>query len=234
MIYDHNSKPYQARWKLSGDDRYNGAYYYSKEIVENIIPRIRTNRSWVTINTRPLCEDGAIVFIHNNNIPETLYGWLEKYDDLILVCGVESTMKKVAHLGKPIYLPPSVDIEDVKSHAVKKKTKKVAYAGRKMKETFKLPEDVERLCGMPRELLLDEVAKCEQVYAVGRTAIEAKILGAEILPFDDRYPDPEIWEVIDNKDAAEILQEALDKIDGKKKKKKTVNEEIDEFLEKFE
>lgn len=216
MIYDHTSKPYRARWKLSGDDKYNGAYYYSQEIIANIIPNVKTDRSWVTINAPSQCEDRAIVFIHNNLNLE-LYDWMNKYDDLILVCGIESTCDKVKHLGTPIYLPLSIDVEKVKEHKVKKKTKKVAYVGRKMKRTFKLPEDIDYLEGMPRELLLDEMAKYKKVYAVGRCALEAKALGCEILPYDDRFPDPELWQVLDNKDAAKILQEKLDLIDKKEK-----------------
>lgn len=216
MIYDHTSKPYRAKWKLSGDDKYNGAYYYSQEIVANIIPKVKTDRPWVTINAPSQCEDRAIVFIHNNLSPE-LYDWMKIYDDLILVCGIPETCEKVAHLGTPIYLPLSIDVKEVKEHKVKKKTKKVAYVGRKMKRTFRLPEDIDYLEGMPRELLLDEMAKYKQVYAVGRCALEAKVLGCEILVYDDRFPDPSIWKVLDNAEAAKILQEKLDLIDKKEK-----------------
>ena len=58
------------------------------------------------------------------------------------------------------------------------------------------------------------MAEYRRVYAVGRCAIEAKCLGCEVLPFDPRYPDPELWQVLDNKDAAAILQKELEKIDG--------------------
>ena len=77
---------------------------------------------------------------------------------------------------------------------------------------------------MPRELLLDELAKYKKAYAVGRCALEAKALGCEILPYDDRFPDPSIWKVLDNKEAAKILQEKLDEIDNKPKKKKAKKE----------
>lgn len=214
MIYDHNTKPYRARWKLSGDNKFNGAYYYSIEIVNNIIPLIETKRPWVTINAPSQCEDHAIVFIHEN-IDTGIYDWMRKYDDLILVCGIPETCEKVEHLGTPIYLPLSIDVEEVKAHRVKKKTKKIAYVGRKMKRTFRLPDNIDYLEGMPRELLLDEMAKYRKVYAVGRCALEAKVLGCEVLPYDDRFPDPEIWQVLDNKDAAKILQEKLNEIDSK-------------------
>ena len=215
MIYDHNAKPYRAQWKLSGDDKFNGAYYYSQEIVNNIIPLIETDRPWVTVNAAAQCEDRAIVFIHDNLTPEETYSWMSQYDDLILVCGVPETCERVAHLGTPIYLPLSIDVEEVKQYKVKRKTKKIAFAGRKSKKTYRLPIDIDYLEGMPREMLLAEMAKYKKVYAVGRTALEAKALGCEILPYDDRYQDPEIWQVLDNTDAAKILQEKLDEIDKK-------------------
>lgn len=213
MIYDHTSKPYRAKWKLSGDNKFNGAYYYSQEIVANIIPNVETNRSWVTINAPSQCDDGAIVFIHNN-LDTSLYDWMSIYNDLILVCGIPETCEKVAHLGTPIYLPLSVDVAEVEEHKTKK-TKDTCFVGRKMKRTFKLPEDIDYLEGMPRELLLDELAKYKKAYAVGRCAIEAKVLGCKILPYDDRFPDVDRWEVLDNLEAAKILQAELDKIDNK-------------------
>ena len=215
MIYDHTSNVYRARWKLMGDNKFNGAYYYSQEIVANIIPNVKTDRSWVTINAPSQCEDGAIVFIHNNLDPG-VYDWMKKYEDLVLVCGIPETCEKVKHLGTPIYLPLSIDVAEVKEYKVKKKTKKVAFVGRKDKRTFKLPDGIDYLEGMPRELLLEELAKYRKVYAVGRCAIEAKALGCEILPYDDRFPDPSIWNVMDNKEAARILQEKLDEIDNEK------------------
>ena len=105
MIISHNSPGYK---KLNNASRWNGAYYYSKEIVKNIIPRVHTTYNWVTINTNE-CADHSIVFIHNNLHPEH-YDYLEQYKDLILVVGVPETLPKVAHLGKAIYLPLSVDV----------------------------------------------------------------------------------------------------------------------------
>lgn len=218
MIIDHESKAYHRLWKLAGESKYNGAYYYSKEIVKNIIPRIKTDRNWVTINAKGAACDHAIVFIHNNINP-SLYDWLKDYRDLILVCGVPETCEKVKHLGTPIYLPLSVDVEEVKSYKLKKSERKgVCYAGRAQKLPSDFEETVEMLAGLPRPQLLKEMAKYKKVYAVGRTAIEAKILGCEILPYDPRFPDVDFWEILDNKDAAKILQEKLDEIDNSKKK----------------
>lgn len=216
MIIDHNNLMYRKQWEYAGEHRFNGAYYYSKEIVENIIPNVKTNRSWVTINAATPQISNAIVFIHDNLKTVDTYRWLQNSYNNIMVCGVKDTMKKVAHLGTPVYLPLSIDTEYV-SQFKTKKTKDTAYVGRKGKPgTENLPKGIDYLSGLPREELLEEMAKYKKVYAVGRCAIEAKCLGCEILPYDKRYPDPSVWEVIDNRDAAKMLQLELDKIDGRK------------------
>ena len=214
MIIDHDHPEYRRRWERAGNNRFNGAFYYSKEIVKNIIPRVRTDRSWITVNIPEFGCDHAVVFIHNNIHPEH-YEWLAKYEDLVLVCGIPETVEKVAHIGKAIYLPLSIDVENVQQYA-RPKTKKAAFVGRKAKRKgINLSEDIEVIEGLPRTKLLPAMAEYEEVYAVGRTAIEAKALGCRILPYDPRFPDPSRWRVLDNKDAAFMLQEELDKIDGK-------------------
>lgn len=221
MIIDHDNKRYRSRWARANANRFNGAFYYSKEIVKNIIPRVITDRNWITVNTygNPGC-DHSIVFIHNNLHPEN-YSWLSKYRDVVLVCGVPETCEKVAHLGKAIYLPLSVDVRMVKRYLCDK-DKEAAYAGRSVKfRGLSLPEDCEIIGDLPRTKLLPEIARYKRVYAVGRTAIEAKILGCEICAYDPRFPDPSIWEVLDNKDAAKMLQKELDKIDNRRQNEKS-------------
>lgn len=211
MIFDHTTFEYQMR--LAGSFRHNGAYYYSKEIVKNIIPRVKTDRNWVTINDYKHCMNHSIVFIHNNKNPQN-YNWLRNFKDLVLVVGVPSTADKVRGIGKTIYLPLSIDCKAIEPFRCEK-TIECAFVGRSSKlGDFKLPKGCVRIQNLPRTKLLMEVAKCRKVYAVGRCAIEAKYLGAEILPYDPRFPDPSIWQVLDNKEAAKILQEKLDKIDG--------------------
>lgn len=215
MIIDHNWPAYKAKHSQMLGDKHNGAYYYSREIVKNIIPRVRTTRNWLTINNFGPCPNHSVVFIHNNKNPER-YEWLaeQNVQDIILVCGVESTCDKVAHLGRTIYLPLSIDTEAVKRHA-RNKTGETAYVGRLAKiGGTDLPPETPCICGLPRERLLDEMAKYRKIYAVGRCAIEARALECEILPFDPRYPDPSIWQVVDNAEAAEMLQRELDKLDA--------------------
>lgn len=212
MIIDHNHPGYRKRWWTSAG-KYNGAFFYSKEIVKNIIPRVKTTRNWLTVNTYDECPNHTIVFVHNNKQPEN-YDWLKEAQDLVLVCGVPETCQKVAHLGKTVYLPLSVDVADVERFK-RIKTKDTAYVGRAEKTRgTKLPNPVIMLCGMERNKLLEKTAEYKKVYAVGRCAIEAKVLGCEVLPYDPRFPDPSVWKVLDNKDAAKILQKELDKIDG--------------------
>ena len=130
------------------------------------------------------------------------------------MCGIPETVEKVSHLGKAIYLPLSIDVENVKQYA-RPKTKKAAFVGRKAKRKgVELPEGIDYIEGLPRTKLLAAMAEYEEVYAVGRTAIEAKALGCKVLPYDPRFPDPERWRVLDNKEAAQMLQEKLNEIEA--------------------
>lgn len=216
MIISHEHEKYQARWAKAKLDRFNGAYYYSKEIVKNIIPNVKTDRNWVTINVPNECYDHSIVFIHNNMYPHT-YDWLKDYKDLVLVCGVPQTVEKVKHLADhTIYIPLSVDVKEVEKYR-KPKTKYSAFVGRANKLGglhFDYPVDI--ISGKPREEILEAMAEYEKVYAVGRCAIEAKILGCRVEAYDFRYPDPSVWQIVDNLTAASLLQAELDKIDGAK------------------
>lgn len=213
MIFDHDHYKYREKWNMSGYNKYNGAFYYSKEIVKNIIPRVKTDRNWITINIQGIGCDHSIVFIHNNLHPEH-YDWLQRYNDLILVCGIPETCAKVAHLGNAIYLPLSIDVENVQSY-IRPKTKGAAFVGRPAKRKgLILPDDIDYIEGLPRTRLLKAMAEYKDVYAVGRTAIEALALGCNVKAYDPRFPDPQRWKVLDNKDAAKILQEQIDAIDS--------------------
>lgn len=216
-VIDHTHRAYRQKWQSAGGNRFNGALYYSREIVKNIIPNVRTERPWVTVNIRPHCEDHAIVFVHNNKNVDR-YEWLKDFDDLILVCGIPETCDKVSHLGKVVYLPLSVDVDYVSQFRLPdEKRSGVAYVGRRAKRKWKfvhVPEDADVLENLDRQILLRKMARYKSVYAVGRTAIEAKILGCDVLPYDDRYPDPSIWKVVDNAEASRMLQQMLDEIDG--------------------
>lgn len=217
MIIDHTHPIYKKRRSNAGNNRYNGAYYYSLDIIRHIIPNIKTDRNWVTINLPELANTNinlihSIIFIHNNLQPNA-YQWLRKYDDLILVCGVPSTMDKIRFFGKPIYLPLSVDVKQIEKYKRAVKDKIAAFAGRRNKINNHIPSWVDILTDMPRYRLLQEMARYQKIYAVGRTAIEAKILGCKIGVYDERFPDPKFWQIRDNKDVVSLLQNQLNNID---------------------
>lgn len=214
IIISHEHPAYKRKWQNAGKNKYNGAYYYSQEIVNNIIPRLKTKRNFITVNIEGVGCDHAVVFIHNNIHPER-YEWLKKYQDLVLVCGIPETVEKMAHLGRAIYLPLSVDVEHVKQFAVKEKTKEAAFVGRPAKRRgITLPEGIDYLENMPRDEMLAKLAEYKEVYAVGRCAIEAKILKCRLKAYDPRFPKVSRWKPLDNAKAAEMLQEELDRIDG--------------------
>lgn len=219
-VNDTNFKAYR---KAFPDGAQNGAYYYAKEIEQNIAPLVNTDRDWDCLGMKFTRHyNHSIVFLHHNlNFP-TVYKWLKKYKDLILVVSSWVTYAAAQDAGyQVIYLPLSVDVEYVKQFRTKK-TKETCYAGNKWGFKLKdlatyIPEGVDYPePDLPREELLKFIAPYRECYCIGRCAIEAKILGCKIMVCDSRYPDPNYWEVIDNKDAAKILQEELDKIDNNK------------------
>lgn len=219
MIIDHTHPIYaKKRNSMHNGNQYNGAYYYSKEIVKNIIPNVKTDRNWITIRLSEMKEhpDHSIIFIHNNKNPN-YYEYLRDYKDCILVCSLPKTAENLSYFGKTIYLPLSVDVKAVEKYRVKNKTKEITYAGRRIKLDYmnnRVPKNTPVLCDMPQGKLLKEMAKYKTIYASGRTAIQAKILGCKVLPHETNFPDSRFWKIIDNKEAAKMLQEMIDEIDG--------------------
>lgn len=219
MILDHTEPNYvKKRNSLTNGNKFNGAYYYSREIVKNIIPHVKTDRNWVTVRLADTqIPEHSIVFIHNNRNPN-YYEFLREYKDLILVCGLERTVENMQYFGKAIYLPLSIDVEYVKRFRVEEKTKEMAFAGRMIKISkmyhAPVPKECDILTNMPQNRLLRAMADYKKVYCTGRTALQAKVLGCEIGVHDPNFPDPRIWKVIDNRDAAKMLQDILNEIDG--------------------
>ena len=221
MIIDHTHPLYATkRRSLTNGNQYNGAYYYSKEIVKNIIPIVKTDRNWITVRLPEMKNhpDHAIIFIHNNRNPN-YYSYLKDYKDCVLVCSLPKTAENLRfYSDKVIYLPLSIDVKAVEKYRTRNKTKEIAYAGRRSKLSYmnnRVPKDTPVLCDMPQSQLLREMGKYRKIYASGRTALQAKVLGCEVLPHETNFPDSRFWKVIDNRDAAKMLQEMLDKIDGK-------------------
>ena len=114
----------------------------------------------------------------------------------------------------------SIDTEYVKQFRVKKKTKDTCFVGNwwvreQMTNPSALVADkVDFLSNIPREKLLKEVAKYKKAYAIDRCAMECKVLGVELLKLDTRYHCENVGNVVDNRDAAKMLQQILNSIDG--------------------
>jgi len=215
LIIDHTYPEYiRARMRI-GKNGYNGAYYYSREIKRFFCMNVKTDRNWITIKAGDVAVDHSIVFVHNNRDFERSYSYLFDYEDLVYVVGLPDMVEPVSEHGKTIYLPLSVDVSYVEKFKVEEKTRKKAFVGRReTRRDWGFPRGTDLVEMMPRHELLAEMAKYEQVYAIGRCAIEAKILGCEVLPFHPRLPDPDLWQVLDSRDAAKMLQRMLDEIDG--------------------
>lgn len=218
MIIDHTHPEYEAIRKEAGKGKYNGCWYYSNEIVDNIIPRVKTKRDWNTVG-RELdgMHDGMIVFLHDNSTPWN-YDWLKKYKDLVLVCSSKYTRDSVIYSGHTILLPMSIDTNYVKQFRTEK-TKDTCFVGNVWvrSNTFsKIPDNVDFFSSLPREELLKEVAKYRRAYAIDRCAQECIVLGCELLPIKTSYHCDEVGRVVDNSEAAAMLQDELNKIDGGK------------------
>lgn len=214
-IIDHTHPLYKQRRSKQGYGKYNGAYYYSKDIVKYIIPNIKTDRTWVTVRIEEAPEnlDHSIVFIHNNRNPN-LYEYLRKFKDVICVCSTPKTLENMVFYGTPIFLPLSVNVQSVAKYKLKDHDKEMAFAGRRLKINNYVPKQADILTDMPQTELIKAMAHYKDIYAVGRTAIQAKILGCNIKPYDNMYPDTNFWKIVDCSEAVQMLQNELDKIDG--------------------
>ena len=119
-------------------------------------------------------------------------------------------MNKVRKYGRTIYLPLSIDIDYVRGYR-EPKTKEICYAGRANKiHKDKVPQGVEFLQNRTHPDMLRELSRYKKVYAVGLAALEAKALDCKILPYDPRFPDPDVWVLRDIKDMVPELQKKLD------------------------
>lgn len=213
MIFSHLNQ----EWKDTHVGINNGAYWYSKELLENIVPKIKTDRNWVLINVDNQCKNHSIVFIHNNAHPENYY-WLKDYEDLILICSQIKTLQVMISMFPQfhvIYIPLSIDTNYVKQFKVKRKTKEIAYFGRKVKcpDEIKDNPNIDKIFGKDREKILKEVAKYKKVYAIGRCALEAKCLNCEVISHKGEYINTK-FDLLDNKEVIPLIQRICDEIDG--------------------
>ena len=220
IVIGTNNLQYRSYRKAFKSGGHNGAYYYAKEIEKYFVPAVETRRHWDVLGMRLTNHlDHALVFVHHNRNMDDVYKWMERYTDLVVVASQKHVYDWAISRGyKAILLPLSVDVEYVKKFA-EPKTKEACYAGNRWR--FKeediakyVPSNVDfPLKDLPRNELLRFIAPYRKCYAIGRCAIEARVLGCEILKCDSRY-EPEDFQILDSREAAKILQQKLDEIDN--------------------
>lgn len=231
MIISHEHPEYQ-KIRNKAQHKNHGCWFYSNEIVDNIIPRVKTWRNWNTVGRDlPGMGDHFIVFLHDNSTPWN-YAWLKKYKDLVLVCSSKYTMDSVKFSGRTVFLPMNIDTEYVKQFIVPEKTKDTCFYGNPWvleNSNTTLVDGTEMISNMPREDALKEVAKYEWCYAIDRCAQEAITLGCRLAHIETRYGCDNYKKVLDNREAAKILQEELDKLE-----KEEYTQEVPAFIVKEE
>ena len=208
MIVYGTTSPKFIAWRNSrASGKENGAYYYSKEIEENILPEIKADVLIVTagaaLYTAMELPDGCVVVCHDNRSTMQSYGQLFG-KKIIWVCSKQSTVETLEGYGeRAVYIPLSIDTQYVKKFK-RKKTKDTAYVGNawafKRDYLNSLPANIDQLSDMSRESLLKEMAKYKNVIAEGRCLMEAQVLGAKTeVPKYDGHESVYV-EALDNRD----------------------------------
>ena len=221
IIVSSNHPQYVARRNaLPPTDRFNGAYYYSKDLENLVCPLLETKRP-INLLGMKSCGgvDGMIVFVHQYVDVARNYAWLKQFNNLIIVSSDHRADRILRHLGKVVHLPLSVDTVEIAKHRVERKDQYACYYGNpwgfKRQEIHELvPPEVHRFGTMPREKAWDVIAHYQYCYAIGLCALEAQQLGCKLRQSRYRYPNPaRSFPVLDCRDAAKMLQKALDLID---------------------
>lgn len=219
IIVKSDDVNYLRAWEMLSSGKYNGAYYYSQDIENYIIPNIKTDRPINLIGTLACGgEDSMVVFVHHYLNVREKYSWLRRYNDIIIVSSDYDADKELLRYGRVIHLPLSVNVSEIAKHR-KKPTQKACFYGNqwgfRRKEISELvPPEVPRFGEMPREVAWDVVSDYADCYAIGLCAMEAQVLGCHIKTSRYRYPEPEkSFPILDCECAAKLLQEALDMLE---------------------
>jgi hypothetical protein len=218
IIQDHNTTEYKAAQSKLNRGKFNGAYFYSKEIVDCFIPQIKTTYNWQTINHQKAPEH-CIVFVHSNNALHR-YDYLLKYKDIILVCSTHNSLNELKKKGhkKVIYVPLSIDTDYLDNFKMDKKYGTIAagnlWAFTPETKVMFIRNRIKHYHDIPREDLLKLMAKSKTVYAIGRTAMEAIYLGANVIQPDKEYPVEKYTTYFTQKQAIEILRKEIERYEA--------------------
>lgn len=186
IVYGTQSDRFKEWRNKQTTGKENGAYYYAREIEENILPVIDLHEfiltAGATLYIAKDIPDGAVVVCHDNRSTRQSYGHLFN-KGITWICSKQSTVEALVSYGEHgVYVPLSIDTEYVKQFK-RKKTEDIAYVGNswafKREYLNALPANVEQLSGMDRVKLLQEMAKYKRVIAEGRCLMEAQVLGSK-------------------------------------------------------
>lgn len=196
----------------------NGAFWYSKEIEEIILPELSHLNLFVVtagatlLNSKNI-PDGAVVICHDNRTTVSSYRKLFR-KGVLWVCSKHSTVATLEKAGeKAIYIPLSIDTQYVAQYKQKKKTKDTAFVGNawafKKDYLASLPENIVQLSDMERVDLIREMAKFKNVIAEGRCLMEAQVLGCKTQVPKYENLEAVYVEALDSRDALPYWREAL-------------------------
>lgn len=216
IVLGVNTEKFINWYSKQGVTRNNGAYWYSKEIEDIILPHIDRKIFIVTAGAKLYNAfeiiDNAVVVCHDNRSPKNSYGSLFN-KNILWICSKHSTVKLMESYGeRAAYVPLSINAEYVKTFKTKK-TKDTAFVGNSwgFKRSYlnSLPKDITQLSNLERDDMLREMAKYKKVIAEGRCLMEAQVLGCDCEA--PKYKDLEsvYVDVLDSNDAVPFWIEAL-------------------------
>jgi len=201
--------------------KFNGAYYYAREIEEIMLPLLKTDRNVFTIHVPNIGIDNALIWAHSNIQLESVYNHWHKYKDLVFIVSQKQTYDKLICLfpnDKIIYLPLSIDFSYLDKFKYMGQRKGSVYFGNVWAERHsifeKIPKSVNRLHDVPRKRGLEIIARAETVYACGRCYLESLYLNPKgTIHVKPDYATDDLV-LIDTHEAVKLLQKELDKIEN--------------------
>lgn len=220
IILGTQSPKYKRWWLRQGDGRFNGAYWYAKEIEDIILPEIKSNAFIntvaVAIHLPYQIPIGAFVVAHDNH--QTIQRYRKLFNKGITwICSLDTTQMVLEQAGeKTAFIPLSVDSEYVSQFETTEKTEGTAFFGnswgfkQKYLNELKKGGEVAILSKAPRHDLLAKVAKYENVIAEGRCAIEAQMLGCNVTAPDyEREFNSVVPPMMDSREVIPMWREVL-------------------------